>query len=84
MYISLTDSYVCILFLSCFEEIQGTDNKGTQVSKLPAGSTLHTAKELLTSEEVFDFITMKMAEIQEHETISNDKSTSKGKGKPDP
>ena len=82
-YISLTDSYVCTLFLSCFEEIKGTDIKGTQIGKLPAGSTLHTAQELLISEEVLDFITVKMADIQEHETVSNDKSTSKGKGKSD-
>ena len=82
-YISLTDSYVCTLFLSCFEEIKGTDIKGTQIGKLPAGSTLYTAQELLISEEVLDFITVKMADIQEHETVSNDKSTSKGKGKSD-
>ena len=85
-YISLVNTYVCTLFPSCFEEIKGTDIKETQIGKLPAGSTLHTAQELLISEEVLDFITIKMAEIQEHEkviTISNDKSTSKGNGKPD-
>ena len=76
-YISL---YVFTLFPSCFEEIKGTDIKETQIGKLPAGSTLHTAQQLLISEEL-DFITIKMAEIQQHEkviTISNDKSTSKG------
>ena len=89
-YISLSDSYVCTLFPSCFEEIKGTDIKGTEIGKLPVGSALHTARELLISEAALDFIFIKVTEIQKNEetiTISTDEctssSTSKGKGKPD-
>ena len=87
-HISLSDSYVCTLFASCFEEIKGTAITGTEIGKLPAGSVLHTARELLISEAAFDFISIKIVEIQKNEetiTISTDESTSisKGKGKPD-
>ena len=87
-HISLSDSYVCTLFPSCFEEITGTTITGTEIGKLPAGSVLHTARELLISEAALDFISIKIVEIQKNEetiTISTDDctSTSKGKGKPD-
>ena len=56
MTISLSDLYVCTLFPSCFEEIKGTGITGTEIGKLPAGSVLHTARELLISKAALDFI----------------------------
>lgn len=89
LYIHQNDDFSYIS-LGCFEEIKGIDIKETRISKLPAGYTLHTAQEMLINEEVLDFITINMAEIQEHEKVfSWDLSfqmtnlcTSKGNGNP--
>ena len=49
-HISLSDSYVCTLFASCFEEIKETAITRIEIGQLSAGSVLHTARELLISE----------------------------------
>ena len=67
-HISLSDSYVCTLFPSCFEEIKGTAITGTEIGKLPAGSFLHTARELI-SKAALDFISIKIVENEEAVTI---------------
>jgi len=84
-YISLCSSYVCTLFCSCFEEVQGTNITGTQLGNLQPGSSLNTACEMLINERAFDCISTKIADLQLSETIvisdDNTPSTSKGKVK---
>ena len=55
-YVSLSDSYVCTLFFSCFQEVKGTEIKGMQLGPLPLQSVLHTARELVISKSAYNFI----------------------------
>ena len=62
-YISLSNSYVCTLFSSCFKDVKGTHIKETQFGQVSTESTLQTASELLLSNTALYFIQTKINEI---------------------
>ena len=68
-YVSLSDSYECTLFFSCFQEVKGTDIEGTQLGPLPLQSVLHTARELVISKTPYDFISKTVSELQQNKHV---------------
>ena len=67
---------MCTLFFSCFQEVKGTDIKGIQLGPLPSLSVLHTARELLISKTVYDFINKRVSEQQNKHVITIKESSS--------
>ena len=66
---------MCTLFC-CFQEVKGTDIKGTQLGPLPSHSVLHTARDLLISKTVYDFINKRVSELQQNKHIITIKESS--------
>ena len=75
-YVSLSDSYVCTLLFSCFQDVKGTEIKGMQLGPLPLQSVLHTARELVISKTAYNFINKIVSEPPQSKQIITTKESS--------